>query len=200
MPERYAERRPIQPELIVFCGPMFSGKSDELIRELRKAPHAGYKVIAFKPIIDNRRGEDSINTQDNVKYPAIQVESSKQILEFDFKSIDIIGIDEAQFFDQELPDICLELVARDKKVIVAGLDKNFRGEPFGPMAKLKQEADHVETFHAYCAVCRGSASFTQRIIDGKPANYHDPVVKIGDDEFYQARCREHHEVPGRPKK
>jgi len=200
MPERYAERRPIQPELIVFCGPMFSGKSDELIRELKKAPHAGYKVIAFKPIIDNRRGEDSINSQDGGKYPAIQVRLSEEILRVDLTGIDIVGIDEAQFFDDGLTDVCLELVARGKRVIVAGLDKNFRGEPFGPMAKLKQEADHVETFHAYCAVCRQSASFTQRIIDGKPANYNDPIVKVGSDEFYQARCRQHHEVPGRPPK
>lgn len=198
MPERYAERRPLQPEIIVFCGPMFSGKSDELIRELRKAPHGGFKVIAFKPVIDNRRGEDTLNTQDKVHYPAVQVESSKQILEHDLANIDIIGIDEAQFFDEDLPDVCLELVARGKRVIVAGLDKNFRGEPFGPMARLKQEADHVETFHAFCSVCKEPASFTQRIIKGKPARYDDPVVKIGDDEFYQARCRKHHEVPGRP--
>jgi thymidine kinase len=200
MPERYAERSPIQPELIVFCGPMFSGKSDELIRELNKAPHAGYKVLAFKPVVDNRRDEDTINSQDGGKYPAIRVTTSKDILKSCLTDIDIIGIDEAQFLDDGIVNVCLELVARGKKVIVAGLDKNFRGEPFGPMAILKQEADHVETFHAYCAVCRQSASFTQRIIDGKPANYNDPIVKVGSDEFYQARCRLHHEVPGRPPK
>lgn len=200
MPERYAERRPIQPELIVFCGPMFSGKSDELIRELKKSPHAGYKVLAFKPLLDNRRGDDTINSQNGIEYPAIPVISSKDILRVSFTNIDIIGIDEAQFLDDELPEVCLELVARGKKVIVAGLDKDFRGEPFGPMAKLKQEADHVETFHAFCAVCRESASFTQRIINGRPANYNDPVVIVGADELYQARCRKHHEVPGRPKK
>ena len=198
MPERYAERRPIQPQLIVFCGPMFSGKSDELIRELRRAPHAGFKVLAFVPEVDFRREKDTINSQDGTAFPAITVGNSAEILGMVTPDVDIVGIDETQFFDEGIVDVCLNLVHRGKKVIVAGLDKNFRGEPFGPMGRLKQEADHVETFHAYCAVCREPASFTQRIIDGKPANYHDPVVKVGADEFYQARCRKHHEVPGRP--
>jgi thymidine kinase len=200
MTERYVERekRPLQPELIVFCGPMFSGKSDELIKELKRAPHAKYKVLAFKPSIDNRRGEDTINSENSGKYPAISVGNSLDILDLVPADVDIVGIDEAQFFDANILDVCLKLVGRGKKVIVAGLDKDFRGEPFGPMAILKQEADHTENFHAYCAVCGGSASFTQRIIDGKPANYTDPVVKVGADEFYQARCRQHHEVPGKP--
>ena len=198
MPERYVERRPIQPELIVFCGPMFSGKSDELIRELKKVPHAGYKVLAFKPVIDKRRGEDTINSQNGGSYPAIQIEFSSQILEQDFTNIDIVAIDEAQFFDNDLPEVCLELVARGKKVIVSGLDRDFRGEPFGPMARLKQEADHVETFHSYCAICQNSASFTQRIINGRPARYDEPVVVVGAEELYEARCRKHHEVPVKP--
>jgi thymidine kinase len=198
MPERYAERRPIQPELIVYCGPMFSGKSDELIKELKRAPHAKYKVIAFYPEIDNRRDPGTINSENSGKYPATPVKKSREILDLVTPEIDIVGIDEAQFMDDEILDVCLTLVSRGKKVIVAGLDKNFRGEPFGPMARLKQEADHTETFHAYCAVCGESASFTQRIIDGKPANYNDPEVKVGADEFYQARCRKHHEVPGKP--
>ena len=200
MPERYTERKSLQPELIVYCGPMFSGKSDELIRYLRKAPHAGYKVLAFKPIIDNRRGTDSINSQDGVEYPATQVSVSKEILEHNLSGIDIVGIDEGQFFDDGLTDVCLKLVDLGKKVIVAGLDKNFKGEPFGPMTRLKQEAEHVETFHAFCAVCGDSASFTQRFINGEPANYSDVVVKVGADEMYQARCRKHHDVPGKPKK
>ena len=197
--DRGNERIPIQPELIVFCGPMFSGKSDELIRELRRAPHGGFKVIAFKPLIDSRRGNDSINSQDGERFPAIAVRGSEEILEHVTGADDIVGIDEAQFMDDKLPEVCLELVRRGKKVIVAGLDKDFRGLPFGPMAKLKQEADHVNTFHAYCRVCRRPASFTQRIINGQPANFDEPIVVVGADEMYEARCRVHHEVPGKPR-
>lgn len=197
--ERYAERRPLQPELIVYCGPMFSGKSDELIRELKRAPHAKYNVMAFKPEVDFRRGSGTINSQNGNEYPAISVKSSEEILEYVTANIDIVGIDETQFFDDGVVDVVLKLIARGKKVIVAGLDKDFRGEPFGPMARLKQEADHTESFHAYCAVCGGSASFTQRLVNGNPARYDDPIVVVGADELYEARCRSHHEVPGKPK-
>ncbi len=201
MPERYAEkRRVLQPELIVYCGPMFSGKSDELIRELKRAPHAKYNVIAFKPVVDNRRGSDTINSQNGSDYPAISVENPEDILAMVGPDIDIVGIDETQFFDNRIVSVVFNLLARGKKVIVAGLDKDFRGEPFGPMAFFKQEADHTESFHAYCAVCGESASFTQRLVNGKPAKYDDPVVVVGADEMYQARCRTHHEVPGKPKK
>lgn len=200
MPERYAEKRPLQPELIVYCGPMFSGKSDELIRELKRAPHAKYKVIAFKPEIDHRRGSGTINSQNGNDYPAISISNPEDILQMVTPEIDIVGIDEAQFFDDRIVDVVLSLTARGKRVIVAGLDKDFRGEPFGPMAKLKQEADHTDSFHAYCAVCGDSASFTQRLVNGKPARYDDPIVVVGADEMYQARCRSHHEVPGKPKR
>jgi len=200
MTERLPERRPIRPELRVICGPMFSGKSEELIKELRRAPHAKYKVMAFKPELDYRRGEESINSQDGSKFPATSIRDPKQILEMVTSDIDIVGIDEAQFFDENIVDVCLELLRRGKKVIVAGLDKNFRGEPFGPMAALKQEADHTDTLHAYCAVCGEPASFTQRVLNGEPAKYDDPIVAVGADELYQARCRSHHEVPGKPRR
>lgn len=201
MSERLARRKekePIQPGLVVYCGPMFSGKSDELIRELNRAPHAGYKVIAFKPEIDTRRGEDSINSQNGVYYPAIPVKKSGDILAMIGGDIDIVGIDETQFFDEGIVDVCLTLVAGGKRVMVAGLDKDFRGEPFGPMAALKQEAEDVVSLHAYCAECGHPASFTQRIVNGHPANYNDPIVIVGAAELYEARCRTHHEVPGRP--
>lgn len=197
--DRRKETDPIVPGLLVYCGPMFSGKSDELIREMRKAPHAGYKVVAFKPSIDNRRGESTINSEDGAKFPAISVESSEKILEIVGADIDIVGIDETQFFDEGIVDVALTLVARGKKVMVAGLDKDFRGEPFGPMQKLKQEAEDVISLHAYCAECGKPASFTQRIVDGRPANYDDPIVLVGASEAYEARCRVHHEVPGKPK-
>lgn len=198
MKERSGERIPLQPELVVFCGPMFSGKSAELIRELKTAPHAGYKVIAFKPEVDKRRGADSINSEDGGSFPAISVRHSLDILDFVTKDVDIVGIDETQFFDDEIIDVCIALVGQGKKVVVAGLDKNFKGEPFGPMAELKQEAEEVQTFHAYCHKCGQPASFTQRIVNGKPADYNDPIVVVGAMELYEARCRKHHEVPGKP--
>lgn len=202
--ERRVERDGMHPGLEVYCGPMFSGKSDMLIRELRRAPHAGYKVIAFAPGRDNRRGKDTINSEDGAKFPAISVESSAEILNLVKPEHDIVGIDEGNFFDMGLVDVCRELVLRGKKVIVAGLDKNFRGEPFGPMAAIKQDAETVHSLHAFCAVCGEEASFTQRIkdIDGEriPADYNDPQVLVGAAESYEARCRKHHEVPGKPDK
>ena len=200
MKERTGERVPILPELVVFCGPMFSGKSAELIKEMKRAPHAGYKVIAFKPEVDKRRGINTINSEDGGSFPATRVEDSSEILDLVSSEVDIVGIDETQFFDDGIVDVCIELVNRGKKVIVAGLDKNFKGEPFGPMATLKQEAEEVQTFQAYCHKCGQPASFTQRIVNGKPADYNEPVVVVGATELYEARCRKHHEVPGRPTK
>jgi len=200
MKERSIERVPIQPELVVLCGPMFSGKSAELIKELKRAPHAGYKVLAFKPEIDKRRGTNTINSEDGGSFPATPVKNSFEILNLVLSETDIVGIDETQFFDNGIVEVCLELVNRGKKVIVAGLDKNFKGEPFGPMALLKQEAEEVQTFHAYCHKCGNPASFTQRIVNGKPADYGDPIVVVGATELYEARCRKHHEVPNKPKK
>lgn len=202
MPEikRGNERIPVEPELVVYCGPMFSGKSTRLVGELRVAPHAKYEVIAFKPDIDTRRG-DGINTEDGGNFPATSVDRTRpeKILRMVGPDIDIVGIDEAQFFGEGLVEVCQTLVRRGKAVWVAGLDKDFKGEPFGQMAKLKQEADRVVSLLAFCAVCGRPASRTQRLVNGKPANYNDPIVVVGAAELYQARCRRHHKVPGKPK-
>lgn len=192
------ERWPQQPGIDVICGPMFSGKSSELINLLKRLPHAGFKVEAFKPNLDDRRGASTINSEDGAEYTATAVDNSREILELVHPATQIVGIDEGQFFDMGLKAVCIELARRGKRVVVAGLDKNFRGEPFGPMAELKFEADYVETKTAYCAKCGGAASFTQRTVDGKPAHYQDPEVVVGATELYEARCREHHEVPGKP--
>lgn len=191
-----------QPEIIVICGPMFSGKSDELIRRVRRLPYEGLKVQAFTPKLDNRRGGDTINSEDGVTFPATSVAASIEILALVAHDTHVVAIDEAQFFDSNLPGVCNTLASQGKRVIVAGLDKNFRGEPFGPMGELKYEADHVDTLHAFCAICRRPASRTQRIkiIEGEriPARYDDPLILVGATEAYEARCREHHEVPGKP--
>lgn len=204
MQERRSERERLHPGLEIFCGPMFSGKSSQLITELRRAPYAGLKVIAFTPGVDDRRKKDTINSDDGAEYPAITVHKSSEILERVLPEHDIVGIDEGNFFDEGLVDVCRELVLRGKRVLVSGLDKDFRGEPFGPMAALKQDAEDVHSMHAYCNVCHREASFTQRIkiIDGEriPANYYDPLILVGAKSDYEARCRQHHEVPGRPNK
>jgi thymidine kinase len=195
------EKQPIQPTLDVICGPMFSGKSEELIKRLRTAPYAGYKVQAFAPATDNRRDENTINSGDGARFPAVIFKNSSEFLKLVDDDTDIVGIDEAQFADEGIVGVCIVLTHQGKKVIVAGLDKNFRGEPFGPMALLKQEADHVDTYHAYCNKCGKPASRTQRIkkVNGEriPADYNDPTVLIGAEEDYEARCRRCHEVPGK---
>jgi len=204
MPERLTERERLHPRLEVYCGPMFSGKSDLLIHELRTAPYAGYKVIAFTPGVDSRREKDTINSEGGTKFPATTIHHSHEIFDYVGPDIDIVGIDEGNFFDMGLVDVCRELVLRGKRVLVAGLDKDFRGEPFGPMGVLKQEAEDVHSLHAFCGKCGKEASFTQRIkiIQGEriPANYNDPQVLVGATNDYEARCRIHHEVPGRPEK
>lgn len=204
MRERNSEREHLHPGLEIYCGPMFSGKSGRLITELRRAPHAGLRVIAFTPGRDKRREKDTINSEDGAKFPATTVRNSAEILNLVKPEHDIVGIDEGNFFDMGLVEVCRELVLRGKKVIVAGLDKDFRGEPFGPMAALKQDAEDVHSMHAFCKICYRAASFTQRIkvVDGEriPADYNDPLVLVGAAESYEARCRKHHEVPGKPEK
>lgn len=191
-----------QAGIDVICGPMFSGKSTELVRRAKRLPHAGFKVQAFKPSKDNRRGESSINSEDGLSLDADSVISSTEILGLVKTDTHFVVIDEGQFFDHDLPDVCRQLASQGKRVIVAGLDKNFKGEPFGPMGELKQEADHVDTLYAFCKRCGRPASMTQRIkiINGEraPASYNDEEIMVGATEAYEARCRDHHEVPGRP--
>lgn len=199
------ERQPIQAGINVICGSMFSGKSEELIRQVRLLPYAKYSVLAFKPETDFRRGINSINSASGSEYPAVSVKRSVDILA-EIKRLnpdaDVVAIDEAQFFDMDLVQVCQILAAEGKKVLVAGLDLDFRGEPFGPMGKLKQIATHTETKHAYCSQCGREASRTQRLVKSgetkRPANYDEPIILVGAEESYEARCLDHHEVPGRP--
>lgn len=201
--EKSPEFEALQKEgsIEIICGCMFSGKSTELIRRIRRAPHAGHKVQVFKPSIDTRRGEGEINTRDKEAYPAISVDGSSEIFELVDSDTTIVAVDEGNFFDKELPIVCRKLADIGKRVIVAGLDTNFRGEAFGPMGELLTEADKIDKLHAYCGKCGAEATKTQRmkIIDGEkvPANYDDPTIIVGEEE-YEARCRHHHEVPGRP--
>lgn len=186
----------------VICGPMFSGKSSLLISRAREAYYAKQKVIAFTPKKDDRRGENCINTFDKDQFSAIAVSSSKQIIKNIPKDVSLVVIDEGNFFDLKLADVVNKVADMGIRVIVAGLDRNFRGEGFGPMSRIKLEADKVTQLLARCAVCGNKASRTQRlkIVNGKkvPAKYSDPIVLVGEEE-YEPRCRFHHEVPGKPK-
>ena len=173
---------------------MFSGKTEELIRRLKRARIAQQKVEIFKPKIDTRYDEEEVVSHDANSILSTPVDSSNQILLL-ANDYDVVGIDEAQFFDEELSAVCNTLANNGIRVIVAGLDMDFRGEPFGPMPLLMAQAEAVDKLQAICMVCGSPASRTQRLIDGQPANYDDPVIMVGASEVYEARCRHHHEVP-----
>ncbi|MBF4501426.1 thymidine kinase [Savagea sp. SN6] len=181
----------------VICGSMFSGKSEELIRRVRRAQFAKQKIAVFKPVIDNRYSEEAIVSHDGTEALAMPIEQSRTILDKVDASYDVIAIDEAQFFDSALPEVASTLAERGFRVILAGLDQDFRGEPFGPMPKLMAIAEHVTKLQAVCTVCGSPSSRTQRLIDGKPAYYDDPVILVGAQEAYEPRCRAHHFVPKR---
>lgn len=179
----------------VVCGSMFSGKTDELIRRLRRATIARQKVQVFKPAIDNRYAIQKVTSHAGSEYDALPIERAKQVLKFLQPDTTVVGIDEAQFFDDGILVVTQILASRGIRVIVAGLDTDFRGEPFGCMPVLMAQAERVDKLQAICMVCGEPACRTQRLVDGHPAHYHDPVVIVGASEMYEARCRAHHEVP-----
>jgi len=179
----------------VICGSMFSGKTDELIRRLVRARIAKQKVQVFKPAIDIRYAVEKVTSHAGSNYEALPVEKAAEIRDKLDQDTTVVGIDEAQFFDPEIVQIADELAARGIRVLVAGLDTDFRGEPFGPMPLFMSRAEHVDKLHAICMTCGDEASRTQRLVNGKPARYDDPVVIVGASELYEARCRLHHEVP-----
>ena len=179
----------------VVCGSMFSGKTDELIRRIVRAKIAKQKVQVFKPAIDIRYAVEKVTSHAGANYEAIPVEKAAEICEKLEADTTVVGLDEAQFFDEEIIQIAQELASEGIRVIVAGLDMDFRGEPFGPMPIFMSMSEKVDKLHAICMVCGNEASRTQRLVNGKPARFDDPVVIVGASELYEARCRIHHEVP-----
>lgn len=179
----------------VVCGSMFSGKTDELIRRLIRATIAKQKVQVFKPAIDVRYAVEKVTSHAGANFDAIPIQNAQDIFTRMDSDTTVIGIDEAQFFDPEVVEVARSLAEKGIRVLVAGLDMDFRGEPFGPMPRLMAMAEHVDKLHAICMVCGDEASRTQRLVNGKPARYDDPVVIVGASELYEARCRVHHEVP-----
>lgn len=185
----------IHGSIEVICGSMFSGKTDELIRRLRRAVIARQKVQVFKPAIDVRYAVEKVTSHAGADFSAIPVEKSGDILAKMEPDTTVVGIDEAQFFDDGILEVTRQLADRGIRVLVAGLDQDFRGEPFGPMPALMSKAEQVDKVRAICMVCGEPASRTQRLVNGNPARYDDPVVIVGASEMYEARCRQHHEVP-----
>ncbi len=179
----------------IVCGSMFSGKTEELIRRIRRARIAKQKVQVFKPALDDRYHTEQVSSHNGLHWEAVPVGNAREILDRLMPDTTVVAVDEAQFFDWELSEICNEMASRGLRVILAGLDVDFRGEPFGPMPLLMAEAEEVTKLQAICVVCGAPASRTQRLINGQPAAYDDPVILVGGSESYEARCRHCHEVP-----
>jgi thymidine kinase len=179
----------------VICGSMFSGKTEEMIRRLRRAKIARQKVQVFKPIIDTRYNSEKVTSHAGIDFEAIPIKDSAEIFAHLKPETTVVGIDEAQFFDQEIVRVIDELAEKGMRVIVNGLDLDFRGEPFGCIPVIMSMAEKVDKLQAICMVCGEPAGRTQRLLNGKPAKYHDPIVIIGAAEMYEARCRKHHQVP-----
>ena len=178
----------------VITGSMFSGKSEELMRRLRRTMIAGQRAIVFKPALDDRYKKEAIASHDGRSLHAISVLTASEMLRHIPEHIDVIAIDEAQFFDHTLTTIIGEWADEGYRVIIAGLDQDFRGEPFHPMPHVLAIAEYVTKLHAVCAVCGHRATRTQRLVNGIPAHVDEPTVLIGATEAYEARCRHHHEV------
>lgn len=180
--------------LEVICGSMFSGKSEELMRRLNRSEFAKQNVLTLKPSIDTRKSLTCIVSHNGKERRATAVinsqESLKNILLMADSSIDVVGIDEVQFLPVEIVHIIMALIDNGKRVIVAGLDLNFKNEPFGAVPTLLALADEITKLKAICVICTKEAQHTQRIVNGKPAKYSDPIILVGAEEFYEARCRD----------
>ena len=167
----------------VITGGMFSGKSEELIRRLRRAQIARQRVQIFKPAVDNRFSDHEIVSHSEMKIPSENVSSSAELLAHVRHDTDVVGIDEGQFFDHELPAVCAQLAAQGVRVIVAGLDQDYLGKPFEPMPQLLATAEYITKTLAICMVCGGPANYTQRLVASQER------VLVGASGTYEARCR-----------
>jgi thymidine kinase len=184
----------------VVCGPMFAGKTEEIIRRIKRLEIAKIPFIVFKPRIDDRYSQKAEIVSHNLnKKNCVCINHSSEILEHLSPEIKVIIIDEVQFFDDDIVELVDDLADRGYMVICAGLDRDFRGKPFGPVPQLLAIAEFVTKLTAICTKSNSVATRTQRLIGGRPANYDDPIIQIGTAESYEARCRNCHEVPGKNK-
>lgn len=185
--------------LEVICGPMFSGKSEELIRRLRRASIAKQKIAVFKPALDTRRGVDRVTSHNGSAIAAQPITALQDIMHHvDNEHIEVIGIDEVQFFPHEIINIISTLVESGKRVIAGGLDLDFRGVPFGPIPTLLAIADSITKLRSICTICCKDAHFTQRLVNNLPASFDDPIIMLGAEEAYQARCRNCYSIDKKP--
>lgn len=184
----------------LICGSMFSGKTEELLRRMRRAQIARKQMQVFKPLIDHRYGIERVASHTGIAWENVQaVSTADELLAAVLPDTEVVAIDEVQFFDWRIAEVCEALADSGRRVIAAGLDQDFRGEPFGPMPLLMALAESVDKLAAICVVCGAPATRTQRLIDNAPARYNDPVIFVGGSESYEARCRNCHEVPGHPR-
>jgi thymidine kinase len=180
----------------VITGVMFSGKSEELIRRVRRALIARRRVQVFKSALDDRyHGIGHVSSHDGSGVTAVPVRTSTELAERIHPQTQVVAVDEVQFLDDGVVEVLTVLADRGARVLVAGIDMDFRGEPFGPMAEILARAETVDKLHAICMVCGNSATRNQRLVDGAPAPYESPVVQVGGHESYEARCRRCHQVP-----
>ena len=180
----------------VVTGSMFSGKSEELIRRVRRAIIARRTVQVFKSHLDSRyAGVYNVTSHDGTEIEAIPIDSSDEILRQVRPATEIVAIDEAQFLDRDIVAVTTVLAQRGVRVILAGTDTDFRGEPFGAMGDLMAVAEMVDKLRAICMVCGGEACRNQRLVDGRPARWDSPTIMVGGRESYEARCRHCHRVP-----
>lgn len=179
----------------IICGSMFAGKTEELIRRINRVHYAKKTIVVFKPSIDNRYDDTAVVSHANKRVDSIPVSSSQEILEHLNSLPYAVAIDEVQFFDRGLIDIVERLANSGVRVILAGLDLDFRGEPFGIMPELMCRAEYVTKLQSICQVCGAPGTRTQRIIDGRPADYDDPIILVSASEKYEPRCRHCHQVP-----
>lgn len=192
----YQMYRPGYVEVISGC--MFAGKTEELIRRIKVLEFAKKNVLVFKPSIDNRYSDTKVVSHAGSSTESIVVADAKSILDFVKEETDVIAIDEVQFFDDEILLVVDHLARLGKRVMAAGLDTDFRAEPFGVMPQLITQAEFVTKLTAVCTKCGAPATRTQRIVNGKPARFADPIILVGASESYEARCRHCHEVVDRP--
>jgi thymidine kinase len=179
----------------VITGVMFSGKSEELIRRVRRAVIARKCLQVFKSHLDDRHGVYSVTTHDGISVDAQPVDSSSEVMRLVRPQSEVVAIDEAQFLDAGIVEVCTSLAGNGTRVIVAGTDTDFRGNPFGAMPQLLAVAEVVDKLHAICVRCGDPATRNQRLIDGHPARFDSPTILVGGSESYEARCRHCHEVP-----
>lgn len=178
----------------IIAGCMFAGKTEELIRRVNVLSYANKKIEVFKPKVDNRYSDDHIVSHSGTKIKCTTIEEAKDIFSHLDHDTEVVAIDEVQFFDPYIVDVCNELAEKGIRVMAAGLDMDFRGVPFGPMAMLITTAEFVTKLTAVCTECGSPATRSQRLVSGESASKNDEIVSIGAQESYEARCRHHHFV------